>query len=238
MEAAPLSLRRWERSTGTGPSWAIIWAKGKASSESCWRPRHSTTFVGSWLQGPLGAALVRGSNLVLCCLVKFAFQTMNCAWGKGLKGAWVWYRPFFSLAAEGAWQFTKIQGLSKYCVLVQDFFHLGIKTWHFAVFWSRLDTSSLSAYKKKYHLSKRRGKSHCDPLIWFFLKKTTSCMLKVSYSSNRKLKKVLVSGYKFFGKSIIFVFSLFVLYWVLHCSSPRLSHNSNSGKTVESQIWI
>lgn len=96
----------------------------RGSSESRQGPRRSTASVDSWLQGPLGAALVRGNNLVLCCLVKFAFQTMNCAWGKGLKEAWVWYWPFFPCLLREPASLQKYRGLANTVCLYKTSFTL------------------------------------------------------------------------------------------------------------------
>lgn len=126
---APLSLRRWDRSSGTSQSEPLFDQRGRHQVSSA---KDQETWLGP--RTPDYRGLSQGKYLVFCCLVKFAFQVMNYAWGKSLQEAWVWYWFFFfSLAGEGACQLTKIWGLGNYCVLSWAL-HLAIKTWRFPVF--------------------------------------------------------------------------------------------------------
>lgn len=124
----------------------------------------------SWICGlPIvGACLSQGKYLVFCCVVKFAFHLMNCAWGKGLKEAWAWCWVFF-LGRWGSLPVYKNMGLSNYYVLGWAL-HLAIKTWRFPVFSSRLDVLYLSAYQEKLSplKTKRKKEIFSNQLIWNF----------------------------------------------------------------------
>lgn len=167
-----------EEANDQGPLWA--WGGGRGAPEPAspeplfdQRGRHyvssakdQETQLDLWTPDRRG--LSQGKDLVFCCVVKFAFHLMNCAWGKGLKEAWVWCW-FFFLGRWGSLPLYKNMGLSNYCVLGWAL-HLAIKTWRFPVFSSRLDVLYLSACQEKLSplKIKRKKEIFSNQLIWNF----------------------------------------------------------------------